>query len=268
MGAHRPAWTAEADLVAVLDQLLGEVRVTLGAQLVGLYLAGSLALGDFNLERSDVDFAVVTEGDLDEARVAALAVMHGRIAAGPSRWARQLEGVYLPRAALRGQVPTACFPSTHEGRFYLGRQGGDGVILRHVLRGWGVALTGPAPRTMIDPVGPDDLRQAVRAILAEWWRPQLADHTLLRRREYQAYAVLTMCRIRYTLAHGEVASKPVAARWAGRTLARRWSGLIEWALAWPRGPRRDELHLTVALIRATVWHGARDTGSRADAESR
>jgi hypothetical protein len=47
--------------------------------------------------------------------------------------------------------------------------------------------------------------------MEKWWGTMPVDPAPLRRRGYQASAVLTMCRMRYTLAHGAVVSKPVAA---------------------------------------------------------
>jgi hypothetical protein len=80
----------------------------------------------------------------------------------------------------------------------------------------------------------------------------LDDPARLQEREYQAYAVLTMCRALYTLQHGAVVSKPVAARWAQGLLGPQWAELIDEALAWPRGPQSDRLPETVTLIRHTL----------------
>jgi hypothetical protein len=70
--------------------------------------------------------------------------------------------------------------------------------------------------------------------------------------EYQAYAILTMCRALYTLQHGTVASKAVAARWAQEALGERWAALIERALAWRHGVPLDCLNETLDLIRYTL----------------
>ena len=72
---------------------------------------------------------------------------------------------------------------------------------------------GPDPRTLIDPISPAQLRLAMRPMLDEWARAILDNPTILMRRGYQSYVVLTMLRVLYTLAHGAVASKPAAARW-------------------------------------------------------
>ena len=75
--------------------------------------------------------------------------------------------------------------------------------------------------------------------------------------EYQAYAILTMCRALYTLQHGTVVSKPVAARWAQETLGERWAALIERAAAWRHDAPLDELNETLDFIRYTLERGQR-----------
>jgi predicted nucleotidyltransferase len=76
--------TGYADVDAVLARLLAGVRGTLGRQLVGVYLDGSLATGDFAEQSSDIDVLVVTEDALSDEVVAALGTMHARLATGPS----------------------------------------------------------------------------------------------------------------------------------------------------------------------------------------
>jgi hypothetical protein len=102
---------------------------------------------------------------------------------------------------------------------------------------------------MIDPVSQDELRTAVQGYLDEWWRPMLINPERLHSREYQAYAVLSLCRALYTLQYGHVASKMESARWAQPTLGERWIGLIDRALAWPQGDQPDEMGETIEFIR-------------------
>jgi hypothetical protein len=226
--------TPYPDVNAALSELLGNVRDLLGDHFTGMYLHGSLATGDFNPATSDIDFLVVTTGELPLELVPALASMHRRMADGGSRWAQRIEGAYIPQAALCRYDPEH---ATHpwlgaDGHFAVEQLHSDWVIQRHILRERGVVLAGPHPCTMIDPVSADDLRAAVRAILREWWSGKLENHGWLEDAEYRAFAILTMCRALHTLHHGEVASKPVAARWAQHTLPDPWPSLIERAMKW------------------------------------
>ena len=92
--------TAYHDVNVFLGLLLANLRAVLGDQLVGLYLGGSLALGDFNPQRSDVDFAAVTRDELPPELVAALEQMHARLWATGTRWARKLDGSYVPQQVI------------------------------------------------------------------------------------------------------------------------------------------------------------------------
>jgi Domain of unknown function (DUF4111)/Nucleotidyltransferase domain len=245
--------TPYPDINAVLHLLLTRVQVTLGDHFTGMYLHGSLASGDFDPRRSDIDFVVVTAGALPDTSIPALAVLHARLLDSGLSWATKLEGTYFPQQVLRRYAPSdALYPSVNEARFYMGGHGSDWVIQSHILREHGIVLAGPAPRSWIDPVAPDDLRQAMRALLREWWAPMLHDIARLRSAEYQAYAILTMCRALYTLETGAVASKPVAARWAQAALGARRAALIERALAWRPGVPLDKLDQTLDMIEYTL----------------
>jgi hypothetical protein len=253
MSAHATHPTPYPDVNAVLRALLSGVQTVLGDHFVGMYVHGSLASGDFNPQRSDVDFVVVTADELPDEMLPALEAMHARIAA-TAKWAAKLEGSYIPRHALRRYDPAhARHPALCvDGSFGLDQHASDWVIQRHVIRERGIVVAGPAPQTLIDPVEPDDLRRAVRGVLREWWSPQLDDPTRLHSSEYQAYAILTMCRALYTLQYGIVVSKSVAARWAQEALGERWAAIIERAAAWRRGAQLDHLDETLDFIRYTL----------------
>ena len=76
-GPGRPAWpTPWAEVNRAVERLLEGVSEALGGGLVGLYLHGSLALGDFFPPASDVDFHVATAGPLDPVAFERLGALH------------------------------------------------------------------------------------------------------------------------------------------------------------------------------------------------
>jgi len=242
--------TPYPDVNAVFRTLLSNVQAILGNQFIGLYLYGSLASGDFEPQRSDIDFVVVTAGEIPDERLPTLEAMHIRLNASGSKWATKIEGTYIPQSALRRYNPTdPPRPYVNEGRFYLGSHGSDWIIQRHILREQGVVVAGPVPQDLIDPVLPNELRRAVLGILQEWWLPTLHNPARLSGSGYPAYAILTMCRALYTLQYGSIVSKPVAARWAQMALGEQWAALIEWAIAWSPDAPLDNLNETLDFIR-------------------
>lgn len=241
---------------AVLRLLLQEVRVVLGAELVGMYCYGSLSLGDFAPGSSDIDFLVVTEHAVPEDTLRALTAMHARIAASGLTWADKLEGSYIPRAALRCYDPANNRHPTIglDWAFGIHAHGSNWMIERHIIREHGVVVCGPPPKTLIDPVSSAALQAAVWDALDGFWRAQCdgPEPEWLRSREYQAFAILTMCRALYTLAHEAVVSKPVAAAWAQATLPPPWPDLIAKALVWRHDKRPDEMTAMLAFLRYTI----------------
>lgn len=254
MTGEAGAPTPFGDVNRALAVLLAGAREVLGAQFTGLYVYGSLAMGDFTPGRSDVDFVVVTAGELPELAIEELAVMHARLTASGQPWVDKLEGPYIPQGALRRYDPAHnAHPALRvDGSFAVDGHGSDWVIQRHVIRENGIVVAGPPPRTVIDPVAPDELRQAARGILREWWQPMLTDAGRLQSSEYQAYAILTMCRSLYTLHHADAVSKIVAATWAKATQSTHWHDLIDRALAWRHGMALDALDEVRAFIRYTL----------------
>ena len=252
----RPGWpTAWPAVDQAVERLLAGAGEALAGDLVGLYLNGSLGLGDFDPASSDVDVLVATARPVPAPAVERLRRLHRALHA-EGGWAARLETVYLPPATLRRFDPhdRRRYPVAASDRaFALGRQGPTWVLDRWVTREHGLVVAGPDPRELIDPVGPDQLRAAVRATLACHWTLDGQDVAWLRPRNYQAFAVLSMCRNLYALEHGVLVSKPVAAAWARRRLRPPWPALVDRALAWRPDPQVDDRQLPDTL--RFVAHG-------------
>jgi predicted nucleotidyltransferase len=247
-------FTPYPDVNEVLNLLLESVQETLGKEFVGMYLYGSLSSGDFNPETSDIDFLVVTTDLLSNEKIAGLESMHQRIWASGRKRASRLEGAYIPRKEIRRHdLHNSPVPTINEGRFYVGRHGSDWIIQRHIVREYGVVLAGPDPKTLIEPVTPEEIRRAVLGILREWWFPMLEDPAWLRSHgsNYHGFAVITMCRALHALESGTIVSKPIAIKWAKEKLDRQWHPLIDQAMASQYGIHSDFLDETLDFIRFT-----------------
>ena len=252
--------TPDPDINALLRELLSRTQAILGTHFLGSYLTGSLALGDFQTHCSDVDLVIVTHASVSDDLFAALREMHGRLANDCPPWGAKLEAVYLPLPALREGAPAgANYPVLEKGGVLEMAPLEDAWSVQcYTLREHGVALAGPEPGVLLAAVDPNRMRRESSVVAGTWLREALTDPTWLewlRQRENQAFVVVTLCRLLYTLEVGTVASKPGAARWARQTLEPRWSVLIERAVG--ERPDSEEIHeseeaATLAFVRYTV----------------
>jgi hypothetical protein len=252
--------TPYPDVNEALREFLAHVQVILGPHLHGMYLCGSLAVGDFDPTESDLDIIVVTDDMLPDDLIAALRDLHTQFGASPSPWATRLEAVYIPQGDLRAPTSaSARYPQVERDRpFFVEHLEPGWSVQRYSLREHGVVLAGPDPRQLLDPVNPNEMRQEGATIARTWLDQAERDPSWLawaRPRMYHAFVVATLCRLLYTLETGAVASKPAATRWAQRTLDGRWTDLIarSWAARHEDGDApQDDMDVLVAFIRYTV----------------
>jgi predicted nucleotidyltransferase len=257
--------TPHSEVNALLQELLESVKDILGSHFIGMYLEGSLANGDFDQDRSDIDFVVVTDEDLSEDAYLTLQAMHTRINQIGTGWAIQIEGSYISRHALRRFDPEhARYPNIERGigePLKMVYHDEPWIVHRYILRESGITLTGPDPKTLIDPVSSNDLRRAMLPLLHGWVSPMLNDPNEIVRRGYpSSYIVLTLCRILYTLQFGDVVSKPKAARWVKETVSERWETLIDriWVerqYNQPLAPDTDAMNQTLDFLRYALERG-------------
>lgn len=236
----------------LLRVLFADLQTILGEHLVGFYLDGSLATGDFD-SASDIDFVAVTDQDITGELFLALQAMHDRLNRDPNPWAIQLEGSYISVKAIRRYEPRhAWHPNIERGsgeRLKMVDHDECWAVHRAILRQCGIVLFGPPPESLIDPVTPDELRQAASIALTRWLAPLCDAPERITHLGYQSYLVLTICRILYTLDHGAVKSKGTAAAWGQAHLDPDFRSLI--AAAWHERLHSEGL-LRPAAIQQTL----------------
>jgi len=230
--------TPYTDINGLLESFLSRMRRILQEKLVGLYLYGSLATGDFDPASSDIDLLAATSSGVRDTEFNALRAMHLDFARDNPEWEDRVEVAYLSVTALRTfrseRSPIAVISPGEP--FHMTEAGRDWLMNWYVVREKGVALFGPPAEALIAPISREEFAACVRGYVAEW-SYRIRD---VWERKEQAYAILTMCRALHIHRTGETASKRQAALWAQEELP-QWSSLIQSALAWREAWRKQQV---------------------------
>lgn len=247
---------------SVVDRYLGLVDHHLPGRLAGLYLVGSIALGDFAPGRSDVDFVAVLDAPAGDAAIAALETVHATVDAAAGDLP-ELDGFYVTHPAFAGEPESANPVAFHLGRRFV--RCGECFELNPVtwatLSRHGVAVRGVAAADLGITVTHERLARWCAANLRAYWtdyaqrtRDLIAavepgsDVPAELIGDLLAWAVTGPPRLHHTIVTGEIASKSGAARWALDVYADGWHDLLEAALT----ARRQDLSAATAAAALRV----------------
>lgn len=246
------------EVARLIQELLAGVTAALTDNLLGVYLRGSLALGDFDPETSDVDILVVTERPVSETEFGALAALHAGIPpTEDNEYGRRYEVSYIDRASIKRFGPgERLHPRcADDAPFEWAEHRPNWVLERWTVRERGVTLLGPDPKTLIDPIAPEEIREAVRDELRErlqHWTDGSWPREEMLHRGAQAFEIETVCRALCTLVNGGLPTKPQAVAWVIEALSEPWRALIEWAQAF-RGDRTQDAAKIPEVMRFLRW---------------
>jgi Domain of unknown function (DUF4111) len=222
----------------LLELILSSLQCILSAKLVGLYLCGSLVIGDFDPHISDIDLVAALASDVDEKEFAALQKMHTYFAQQYTEWDNRIEVCYISVAALKTvRSRTSQIANISPGEpFHMRESSREWLSDWYLVRERGIILFGPSPQEIIEPISKDEFIETIKAHARVWgeWIQDMPG------RQGQAYAILTMCRALYACNNGEQVSKKQAALWAQQELP-EWSQLIRNALLWRQDWRNEQV---------------------------
>lgn len=227
--------TLNPELNAVLYEFVKSVQEILKDNFVSAYLQGSFAVGDWDND-SDVDFTIVIENDLSDIELQALQTMHARIYNLESEWAKHLEGSYFPKNILKSgdfaKKELWYLDNTFDKLAFSNHD--NTLVVRWVVREYGITLAGIPAKELIDFVPANDLRKEILFTMQEWGNEIISGQWKMENKWAQPFVVLMYCRMLHSLNIGRIASKLSGKQWAKNALNNRWTGLIQ--RAWDERP--------------------------------
>ncbi len=230
----------------------------------GLFVTGSVPLGDYWPGRSDIDFVAVMDRPPADKELAALAKLHAALEP-PLPPGPDYDGIYLTRAQLAAPpAEDGSAPQVLAGDFHPARQGGQfNPVTWLELARHGLPILGERPEVALDE---GVLRRWLLGNLDGYWAgfaaaagPQFAaipPETPVPA-ESVRWGVTGAGRLHHTLATGEVTSKTGAAAYTGG-LFPQWAELCDRAA---RSRAGEDVPFTAAdglaateLVTAVVAH--------------
>jgi hypothetical protein len=217
------------DLSDLLQTMAADFPVILRENLVGIYLWGSLTYEAFDETVSDVDCIVVTRQDLDDREFSKLDDWFEETGQH-NRWVKRLDMRFVIDHEFLDKTSRCCGFYHHTGK--LVRHGSDGNPITWVNIGQsGITLWGKDSKLIAPYVSEQCLNDALLLEL-NYLKEGLASRAGDRSDKaflYNAYAVLTACRILYSAHQRELVSKDQAYRWAMETVPPIWRAVIRAA---------------------------------------
>jgi predicted nucleotidyltransferase len=192
------------DVTLVLSRLAD--GLTARGDLVGVYVYGSLATGDYSPASSDIDVVVLLEREPDQASRQRLEELHQAVAAA-SAAAERLHCLYV-------DIETASDPDRL--RHYWYGEGWHGkrmtqwqlkVMTRAELLSGGAAFRGPWPPPGIGPAPMQAVQAAVLAEITGYWRREARRRVAWWQDSQVDHGLVVLPRAAAVLAAGELITK-------------------------------------------------------------
>ena len=187
---------AASETDRVLERFVTEVRSAVPT--VAVWAHGSLAMGDFQPGRSDLDLIAIVEIPLDGEHRDRLVGVHQRLLKEESA-ASKLHCSYLARTAL-SEAGADHFTWAHR----MVRERPVTPVARRELLDRGPTLHGPSPTELLPPLRPGQLEDFIRRDLEEYWLPLTGKPLLWLRDVWVDLGLLVLARATATLRDGRL----------------------------------------------------------------
>jgi predicted nucleotidyltransferase len=194
---------ASAEFPPDVAGLLGRLRDRLAARedVVGIYVYGSLATGDYSPSASDIDVIVLVRSEPDQAATRELEALHAALA-GTGGPVGQLHCLYVTADAVTD--PERLCPYWYGDRM---TQWQMKLLTQSELASAGFALHGPWPPPGLRPVPVADLQAAVHEEAIGYWRGISRRRMLWLRDTWVDHGLVVLPRAEALLTAGDLITK-------------------------------------------------------------
>ncbi|MEM9952090.1 MAG: aminoglycoside adenylyltransferase domain-containing protein [Chloroflexota bacterium] len=228
MPNHRPL---PQDVSEILSILIEKIQQTAPELLNGLYLYGSLALGAYQSEKSDIDFVVTFNHPCTEDDFKILQQIHLEIRIGYPQ--ATLDGCYIQADdLLKSPHEIVSYPYFDGESLQMGQHDLN-LVTWWLLQHHGITVFGDEDTLRYINVKWGELEHKMHQNLNSYWH-DWATHpdkfAMLKHDGAIEWAVLGVLRLFYSFREKNIVSKVDAGKYALKHIASKWHPLIDDAL--------------------------------------
>jgi predicted nucleotidyltransferase len=211
--------------------------------IIGIYLFGSLTYGGFDKESSDIDIVVISKKLFQNNELDLLKYYHKELLESNISWSKRIEVSYTPLEMFKeNEPPKIPRPYYNEIFYNEATYGNEWLINNYLLYNYGITIYGPEFKTLVkNPIDIKDVQKACIQDFYKEWLPKIDDDKYLSNDHYQAYVILNLCRILYTIINAETANKTLSAKWVKENY-KQWNTLINEAEKWNYSKKMNRIN--------------------------
>ncbi|EJQ35506.1 MULTISPECIES: nucleotidyltransferase domain-containing protein [Bacillus] len=215
-----------AEVKQLMEQyIVGLKEIFLDGKIVGVYVYGSIALGAFHIETSDVDFVAVLNDSVNEAEKQQLVELHKKMS--ESTLGKRMDGMYIPLADLgKYNHEINEYVYCADGKADIGHWDINAVTW-WTLKNQGITVIGKEVEDLPFQIKWDDVVNTMKYNVEHYWSEKAKRPYLFFIEEWVESAVVTMGRILYTLDHKTIVSKDRGLQYLLERSAKEWEPLLK-----------------------------------------
>ncbi|GGE66882.1 nucleotidyltransferase domain-containing protein [Priestia taiwanensis] len=200
-----------ASVQLLLDEYARELCYYYGDKIVGVYIYNSVALGAYDEEKSDIDLLAIIRDDFKEEDWDTLSTLHKQLGKKYSL-AKRIEGMYIRQADIgKGQEEISPYLYFIGTKLHTKGYHDLNFVTWYTLQHHGLTAYGLPIQNLSIEMADEQLLSAMLYNLHTYWKEKAKKKLIFLLDEWVEFAVLTLCRIAYTMDTQTIASKLNAA---------------------------------------------------------
>lgn len=215
----------------LLEEFIKLLNTELYEEIIGVYLHGSISLGEFDYFKSDIDFIVILKNKLDDYKLDKLECIHSILNTKYEK-AKKMDGLYINIDDIaKSNEDIDKYPYYHDGKFNKSGYSDNNKVTWWILKNKGIKLYGKEIIDLDFNVEWKEIQETMNYNLNNYWYERVKHVRALYEHEDFSDAVLTICRIIYSLKYEDITSKIKAAKEAKKIVNDKWHNLIDEAIS-------------------------------------